>query len=78
VPTILLLDPASFGGAGNASGLTARAQQMGVSCHVISRDLLDRPEAHPGQQGRWEWRVSVTGKVTPLRKPLDNEWRRLA
>ena len=74
----MLIDPVSFGGKGNAAGLAAQMQQMGLSCHILNRDLLDRPEAHPGQHGRWEWRTSVTGKVTPIRKPVDTEWRRLA
>ena len=78
VPTVMLIDPASFGGAGNVSGLATQLQHMGISCHIISRDLLDRPEAHPGQSGRWEWRTSVTGKVTPIHKPMDTEWRRLS
>jgi uncharacterized protein (DUF58 family) len=78
VSTVMLLDPVSFGGVGNSGGLAAQLRQMGISCHLISRDLLDRPEAHPGQGGRWEWRTSVTGKITPIRKPVDTEWRRLA
>jgi uncharacterized protein (DUF58 family) len=78
VPTILLVDPASFGGQGNVNGLAAELQQMGISCHIITRDLLDRPEAHPGQSGRWEWRTSVNGKAIPIRKPVDVDWRRLA
>jgi uncharacterized protein (DUF58 family) len=86
VPTVLLLDPVSFGGEGNPASLggrghpavlAAQLQHMGVSCHVITRDLLDQPEARPGQSGRWEWRVSVTGKITPIRKPVDMAWRKL-
>jgi hypothetical protein len=50
---------------------------MGVSCHIITHDLLDQPEARPGQSGRWEWRVSVTGKITPIRKPVDLAWRKV-
>lgn len=78
VPTILLVDPASFGGQGSASGLAAQLQHSGISCHVITRDLLDRPEAHPGQSGHWEWRTSATGKAIPIRKPVDAGWRKLA
>ena len=78
VPTIMLFDPVSFGGENSASKLAMQLQQMGISCHIITRDLLDRPEAHPGQSGHWEWRTSVTGKVTPVRKPVDAGWRKLA
>ena len=77
VPTVLLVDPAGFGGSTQGAGLAAQLAQLGVDCQLISRDLLDRPEAHPGQRGRWEWRVSVTGKVVPIHKP-DTDWRSLA
>lgn len=77
VPTVLLVDPASFGGADQAAGLSARLAQLGIDCHLITRDLLDRPEAHPGQRGRWAWRVSVTGKVVPVQQPADSDWRSL-
>jgi uncharacterized protein (DUF58 family) len=78
VPTVMLVDPASFGGPGNAAGLAGQLQQIGITCHLISRDLLDRSEAHPGQRGRWEWRVSVTGRLIPIHKPVDADWRSLA
>ena len=78
VPTILLVDPASFGGTGDTSRLAAQLQQMGISCHIITRDLLDRSEAHPGQSGRWEWRTSATGKAIPIHKPVEADWKRLA
>lgn len=78
VPTIMLVDPASFGSPESAGGLAANLQSLGISAHIITRELLDQPEAHPGQAGRWEWRTSpVTGKVTPIRKPVDTNWRRL-
>lgn len=78
VPTVMLVDPASFGAEASAGPLAAQLQQMGISCHIITRELLDRPEAHPGQAGRWAWRTSATGKAIPIRKPVDADWRRLA
>ncbi len=77
-PTVFLLDPASFGGPGRSGGLLAQLQQIGISCHLIGRELLDRPEARPGQSGRWEWRTTATGKAIPVRKPVDTNWRKLA
>ena len=77
VPTVMLVDPAAFGGPLSAEGLYTSLQNMGTGAHIIGREVLDRPEAHPGQSGRWEWRTSITGKVTPIRKPVDVEWRRL-
>ena len=78
VPTVLLLDPVSFGGSGDASGMLALLSGLGVACYVIFRDLLDLPEARPGRQGQWEWRVFGGGYVVPVRRPLDITWKRLS
>jgi uncharacterized protein (DUF58 family) len=77
-PTVLLLDPASFGGAGNVRGMTALLADLGVSFHVITRDLLDQPEARPGQEGYWEWRVLGTGRAVAVRRPRDTAWKVLS
>jgi uncharacterized protein (DUF58 family) len=77
VPTVLLLDPLTFGGAANPAPLAARCAQMGIACHVIPRELLDRPEARPGHSGEWEWRTSFTGKAIATQKPSGAEWRPL-
>ena len=78
VPTVLLLDPVSFGGSGDASGMLALLSGLGVACYVIFRDLLDLPEARPGRQGQWEWRVFGGGYVVPVRRPRDITWKRLS
>jgi uncharacterized protein (DUF58 family) len=76
-PTILLFDPTSFGGSGEVAPLTSRLLELGIACQLISRDLLDRPEARPGSQGAWEWKILGPGKAIPVRKPADLQWRRL-
>lgn len=78
VPTILLLDPESFGGKGSVKGMTTALGEMGITRHVITRDMLDRPEARPGHRGQWEWRVTTAGRVTPVHLPGDTAWRRLS
>jgi uncharacterized protein (DUF58 family) len=75
VPTVLLLDPVSFGGTGNVRGMTALLSDLGVAHYVITRDLLDRPEARPGRQGRWEWRVFGTGRAIPIHRHRDVAWK---
>lgn len=78
VPTVLLLDRASFGGAGDVRRTAALLAELGVAHHVIGRDLLDRSEMQPGKRGHWEWRVLGTGHAVPVRKPQDTAWRVLA
>ncbi len=77
VATVLLLDPVTFGGIGEASGTLALLTNLGVTRYLITPDLLDRPEARPGQQGTWEWRIMPTGRAIPVRRPGDTPWRPL-
>ncbi len=76
-PTVLLLDPLSFGGAGSTAGALALLNDYGIVNSVIQSDLLNRPEARPGKQGKWEWRVLGRGKAVAVRKPVDTGWRTL-
>jgi uncharacterized protein (DUF58 family) len=78
IPTVLLLDAGSFGGAGSVSGVTALLSDLEVAHYVITRDLLDRPEARPGQQGREDWRVLPTGRVLSRRRSGDVAWKVLS
>jgi len=78
VPTVLLLDPVSFGGSGSVAAARATLNQLGVANVVITQDLLDHPLAHPGVQGHWEWKVLGTGKAVPVqRSASDTLWRSL-
>ena len=73
-PTVLLLDSQSFGGTQDSAATEAIFQRAGITCHIITQDVLNRPEARPGQQGRWEWRA---GRVA-AHKPGNTDWRRLS
>lgn len=76
LPTVFLLDVNTFGGQARTGGLSAVLQSLGVPCHIISRELLDRPQARPGHEGEWEWRISGTGRAVLVSRPAD-EWRGL-
>ncbi len=78
IPTVILMDPATFGAPQNAESTANTLTQMNVPHHVVTRELLDRPEAHPGQQGQWEWHVTATGRAIAERKPANLSWRRLS
>jgi uncharacterized protein (DUF58 family) len=77
VPTVLLLDPESFGSTGNIHIVNAVLDNLGVSHYPITKDVLNRPEKSPGRQGRWEWRVLGTGKAVPVQPQRDVPWRTL-
>jgi uncharacterized protein (DUF58 family) len=78
VPTVLLLDPVSFGGEPGSGGLLPTLTELGIARYVIKRELLDRPETRPGRAGKWEWKVTATGRAIPVQKPRDMDWKVLS
>ncbi|OQY20665.1 MAG: hypothetical protein B6I34_08520 [Anaerolineaceae bacterium 4572_32.1] len=78
IPTVLLLDPVSFGGTGDAREIAAQLSDLEVAHHIITRDLLNLPEAQPGREGQWTWRVLGTGRAVPIRRPQQVTWKVLS
>jgi uncharacterized protein (DUF58 family) len=75
VPTVLLLDRASFGGEGDSSRTVASLEAMDVMHYLVTPDLLDRPEARPGQVGQWQ--RTPQGRWEPQFHPRELVWRAL-
>ena len=76
-PTVLLLDAASFGSSAQASQIPGMLAGLGIACHVIPRELLNRAEARPGTEGVWQWRVTPRGRAVLIQKPGDTAWKAL-
>lgn len=77
IPTVLLFDRKSFGGAGDVRRVIELLTDMEIAHHVIPRGILDRPEAKPGREGLWEWRVSPLGRAVAIHSPRERGWRSL-
>jgi uncharacterized protein (DUF58 family) len=75
-PTILLLDPASFGGEQHAQSMAGWFQQYGITNTIITADLFDQPVAE-GHESQWKWRIAGSGKAVSVRRPIHVEWRRM-
>ena len=75
-PTVFLLDPITFGGTSDTRPIGDALQMLGIPCHIIPRDMLDKRQIQPGQEGEWEWRISGTGKAIAVKTPVA-DWRRL-
>jgi uncharacterized protein (DUF58 family) len=75
VPTVLLLDPVAFGGQAEARPLSHQLAQWGIHHHLITPNLLNRPEARPGRKGQREFRVTPTGRAIPVNPPRETTWR---
>ena len=78
VPTILLFDPVSFGGTTDARGALAMLADLEIARNIVTRDVLDRPEAHPGLRGHWDWQVTPLGRAIARRQSRDAAWKVLA
>jgi uncharacterized protein (DUF58 family) len=76
MPTVFLFDPVTFGGTAKTRAAADIIQSLDVPCHVIPKELLDTPQARPGHEGEWEWRISATGKAFAVRA-ADGDWRGL-
>ncbi|MEW6400660.1 MAG: DUF58 domain-containing protein [Chloroflexota bacterium] len=69
IPTVLLLDPATFGagGAGPSAHETASIiQQRGITCHIIPRGFVPPPERQPEKKQAWTWRRTSAGHAVPV------------
>jgi len=64
IPTVLLLDPASFGGEGSIDEVRSRLRKLEIRQHTITSDMLDRPQKQPKRN--WEWIISTqpSGEIT--------------
>ena len=76
MPTVFLFDPLTFGGSVDPKAVSDIVQSMNVPCHVIPQKMLDKPQARPGHEGEWEWRISATGKAFAVRTAQE-DWRGL-
>jgi hypothetical protein len=76
-PTVILIDPATFGSTKSATALDNLLIDMNIPHHIVTRDLFKQTETRPGQSGQWEWRILPTGKAIAVRLPGDLTWKSL-
>jgi uncharacterized protein (DUF58 family) len=75
-PTVLLLDPASYGGAASPARLSAQLMDCGITQYRITRDLLDRPVQPSDGQGAIKWKITPRGRAI-IADPVDLSWKAL-
>lgn len=76
MPTVFLLDPNTFDGSHDTTAMAQVLESMGIPCHIIPREMIDKRQSRPGEEGQWEWRISGTGKAVAIKAPVA-DWRRL-
>jgi uncharacterized protein (DUF58 family) len=77
VPTVLSLDPKSFGGCISPISLETALEEQNITHYTITPDLINQPESQHVPENVWEWRMSPTGKAIPIHHPTDFAWREL-
>lgn len=78
VPTVLLLDPHTFGGSESVQGISDQLSRLGIVHDVIGKSLLEQSETQPGRAGQWEWRITPLGRAVPMVPPEALVWRNLS
>lgn len=78
VPTVLLLDPQSFGSHPGITGVQNALVDQGITVFPITPEVINQPRVANEARNVWEWRFSPTGKAVPIHRPNDLSWRKLA
>lgn len=66
---VILLDPASFGGAGHAEHMLPILASSGITSRVIQRGQIKPLSGSYGELGRWEFKNLATGRVVARHRP---------
>lgn len=71
-PTVLLLDPNTFGGQSDLSVVRSMLAGLGIPTHVIAQGYPFRMSPRTQQQtGKWEFRTTATGRVIVTQRPRE-------
>jgi hypothetical protein len=74
---VLLINPVTYGGESSNSRISSLLVSLGIQHYQFSPDLFDHPEAQPGKQGQWEWRVTPLGRAVLVGSPGKLAWKKL-
>ena len=68
---VVLIDPASFGGASGASDMAALLRQQGLVAHVVRNEDIQPITGTYGTLRRWEFQTLGTGRIVVRQKPRE-------
>jgi uncharacterized protein (DUF58 family) len=67
VPTVILMDPSTFGSDESMAGVQATLTQRGVRYHLVPNGLISPPQQEENPSaGKWTWRATASGFM-PIR-----------
>lgn len=76
IPTILLLDPSSFDSSSSIKEALNKFRNAGIQAYAIQADMF-ADQIKVEEEPLWEWRVFGTGQAIPVKKPKDQDWKRI-
>lgn len=76
-PTVILLDPSTYGRGPEAAGISGLLSECGIPNYVLTRDFLDRPDLHPGKRGELPWKITPRGRAI-FSEAVDLTWKALS
>lgn len=77
IPTVILMDPSSFITAETGVSVTLeKLRNAGIRSYSIQASLFS-DQIDVKENPLWEWRVFGTGQAVPVKKPSDQEWKRI-
>ncbi|MFN8597270.1 MAG: DUF58 domain-containing protein [Anaerolineae bacterium] len=68
---VVLIDPASFGGATGASDMAALLRQQGLVAHVVRNEDIQPITGTYGTLRRWEFQTLGTGRIVVRQTPRE-------
>lgn len=78
IPTVLIIDPSSFGARERTAGsILSSLVNSGIHHYVITRDLLNRQEIMPGNPDLWQ-REPESGRQVEAGWSSNVTWRKLS
>jgi uncharacterized protein (DUF58 family) len=67
MPTVILMDPSTFGGATPVDEAAAAMGRRGVKYHIVPKGLVERPKKDSSSPANtWTWQTTSTGSL-PVR-----------
>lgn len=67
--SVILLDRASYGGAGSSTALQQAIRQLGFACDIVHQGEVGIPLEQQQRRGFWEFRVTASGRAIAVQQP---------
>jgi transglutaminase-like putative cysteine protease len=74
IPTVIILDPSTFGSAHRTENIRDHLIRMGITHYIITADILDQPEEP--EERPWDWLLFPTRQKQSTRERYRGVWKK--